>query len=98
MTIAIDQRATALRYGTPEEAGLRADRLPLLRELGQQWIDAGIMPALVLLVARRGVIVLHEAFGTLEGSGSPVLRDSIFPLASMTKPITATAIMLLVEE
>src|SRR5207248_5768046 len=47
-----------------------------------------------------GVIFLHEAYGSLSaGSGAaPVRLDTIFALASSTKPITATATMLLVED
>jgi CubicO group peptidase (beta-lactamase class C family) len=63
-------------------------------------VDEGITPALVVLVARRGIIVLHEAFGrfTPDTDSPPLPRDAIFPLASISKPITATAAMLLVEE
>jgi len=69
-------------------------------ELARGWVEQGITPALVVLVARRGVIVLHEAFGRLgpEPDAPPLQRNSIFPLASISKPITATAAMILVEE
>ena len=60
----------------------------------------GNTPSLVVLAARRGVICLHEAYGCLtpETESPPLSVDSIFPLASASKPVTATAIMLLVEE
>src|SRR5439155_4892699 len=64
------------------------------------WVRDGIHPALVVLVARRGVIVLHEAYG-LQGPGPnslPLARDAIAPVTSLTKPITATAVMQLVED
>jgi CubicO group peptidase (beta-lactamase class C family) len=63
-------------------------------------VAQGITSALVILVARRGVIVLHEAFGRLTpDEDSPLLtRDTIYPMSSITKSITATAIMILVEE
>jgi CubicO group peptidase (beta-lactamase class C family) len=53
-----------------------------------------------VLAARRGVIVLHEAFGRLrpDPDTAPLCVDSIFPTNSLTKPITATAAMLLVED
>lgn len=56
--------------------------------------------ALVTLVARHGVVVHHEASGAHgpEPDAPPVARDSVFRLASLTKPITATAIMALVED
>jgi CubicO group peptidase (beta-lactamase class C family) len=51
-------------------------------------------------VARKGVIVLHEAFGCLipEPDSPPLKLDAIFPLTSISKPITATAAMMLVED
>lgn len=89
-----------LRPGTPEEAGMSPDRVRHVVDLACGWVEEGITPALVVLVARRGVIVIHEAFGRLtpEPDSPPLRRDSIFPLASLTKPITATAAMILVEE
>ena len=54
----------------------------------------------MVLIARKGVIVLHEAYGNLtpETDSPPLELDTIFPLASITKPITATAAMILVED
>ncbi|MHB8574761.1 MAG: serine hydrolase domain-containing protein [Dehalococcoidia bacterium] len=68
--------------------------------LGQRWVDDGITPSLVLLAARRGVVFLHEAFGqlTFGDDPRPLQRDAIFPIASITKTFTATAIMMLVED
>jgi CubicO group peptidase (beta-lactamase class C family) len=75
-------------------------RVERLRKLANGWVEIGDVPSLVVLVARRGVIVLHEAFGVLRhGDTAPTLkRDSIFPVASCTKPITAAAVMCLVED
>ena len=47
-----------LRKGTPEEAGMSAERMRYI-------VDEGMHPSLVVLAARRGIIVLHKAFGTL---------------------------------
>jgi len=89
-----------LRYGNPEEVGMSAQRVQHVVDLAESWVAQGITPALVILVARRGVIVIHEAFGRLtpEPDPPPLERDSIFPLTSLTKPITATAAMILVED
>jgi CubicO group peptidase (beta-lactamase class C family) len=89
-----------LRTGTPDEVGMSAARMRHVADLAQGWVDQGLTPALVVLVARRGVIVLHEAFGRLTpAADAPALpQDTIFPMASISKPITATAIMTLVEE
>ena len=75
-------------------------RIQRLRELAAGWVESGDHPSIVALVARRGVIVLNEAFGVLRhGDKTPsLLPDSIFPVASLSKPITATALMCLVED
>ncbi len=89
-----------LRHGTPEEAGMNAARVAHLKKLGGRWVEEGIHPALVLLVARKGIVFLHEAFGRL-GPGpdsAPLRTDAIFPVMSATKPVTAASVLLLVEE
>jgi CubicO group peptidase (beta-lactamase class C family) len=91
---------TTLRYGTPKEAGMSPARIENLRRLGAKWVEEGTHPALVLLVARRGVIVLHEAWGKQgpEGDAPRLSTDAIFPLASLSKVFAATCAMLLVED
>jgi len=91
---------TTLRPGTPEEAGMSPERIENLRRLGAKWVEDGTHPALVLLVARRGVIVLHEAWGRFgpEPDAPPLTIDAIFPMASITKMLTATCAMILVED
>ena len=89
-----------LRPGTPQEAGMSPQRVSHVADLAAGWVAQGVTPALVVLVARRGLVVLHKAFGRLgpEEAAPPLERDTIFPLASLTKPITATAAMILVED
>ena len=89
-----------LRYGRPEDADMSPQRVAQIAQLAEGWVRDAIHPALVVLVARRGVIVLHEAYGRFgPGPDSPPLScDAIFPMASLTKPITATAVMCLVED
>jgi serine-type D-Ala-D-Ala carboxypeptidase len=89
-----------LREGTPEEAGMDPTRVARLRELLAGWVASGDTPSVVACVARRGVIVLHEAYGVLhDGDTMPTLRrDSIFPISSCTKSLTAAAIMCLVDD
>jgi len=79
-------------------AGLSKTRLGRLREVMAGFVERGEVPGLVALISRRGEIHV-EALGTkaLDG-GDPVERDTIFRIASMTKPITAGAAMILVEE
>src|SRR6266540_2059847 len=89
-----------LRPGEPEEVGMSARRVRHVGQLAAGWVAQGITSALVILVARRGVVVLHEAFGRLtpDDDAPLIKRDTIYPLTSLTKPITATAAMLLVED
>jgi CubicO group peptidase (beta-lactamase class C family) len=89
-----------LRPGTAEEAGMSPAKVQQVKELARGWVEDSIFPALVGLVARRGIIVLHEAFGKLrqEPDSPPLPLDAIFPVTSTTKPVTAAAVMLLVEE
>jgi CubicO group peptidase (beta-lactamase class C family) len=65
----------------------------------QAEVESGRMGAAALLVARHGRVVLHRGFGRLSAApDAPVVRpDSVFLLASITKPVTACALMLLVE-
>jgi CubicO group peptidase (beta-lactamase class C family) len=71
-----------------------------LAQRAQARVDEGSTPALVVVVARRGIVVLHEVYGRLTPAADspPLPRDALFPLASITKPLTATAVMLLVED
>lgn len=74
-------------------------RVELIRERARGWVASGDSPSLMLLIARRGVIVLEEAYGILRPSDSASLRaDSIFPLMSMTKSFTAASVLCLVED
>ena len=89
-----------LREGAAKDVGMDPVRIRRLRELVAGWVKSGDYPSVAVLVARRGVIVLHEAFGVRRhGDTSPTLKpDSIFPVASCSKPITAAAVMCLVED
>jgi CubicO group peptidase (beta-lactamase class C family) len=79
--------ASTLRDGSPEAAGVRADAKTKLDALCQQWADESNEP-FVTLVARRGVIITHEAFGR-DKAGRPIDRDYDTDVASITKCVTA---------
>lgn len=89
-----------LRFGSAGQAGLDPERIELLRQRAAGWVASGSQQCIVLLVARHGVICLHEAWGKLapRADSPPAKPDSIFWIASNSKPITATAIMMLVED
>lgn len=89
-----------LMSGNPEEVDMSNQRTRYIVDLAKSWVTQNITPALVILVARKGIIIIHEAFGHLtpEPDSPPLQPDTIFPLASLSKPITATAAMILVED
>ena len=83
----------------PEEVGFSTKRLEVARGVFQADIDAKRIPGLVLLVARNGKIAFFEAAGYQErASATPMKTDSIHRIASMSKPITTVAAMILSEE
>jgi serine-type D-Ala-D-Ala carboxypeptidase len=89
-----------LRSGSPREVGMLPERIAYARDLCARWVKEGHTPTLGVCVVRRGVIVLHEAFGVLgPGPDSPRLdRRALFGVGSVTKPVTATLVMQLVED
>jgi CubicO group peptidase (beta-lactamase class C family) len=80
-----------------EDSGSLRTRHPRLRSLLQPYVERDEIPGLVAIVHRRGETLL-EPIGTLAMDHEvPVRRDTIFRISSMTKPITAAATMLLLE-
>ena len=83
----------------PEEVGLSSERLARVHEAVQRHIDAKDVSAAVTLIARNGRIAHLEAHGLIDiESKQPMPKDGIFRLASMSKPITAVAVMMMLEE
>ena len=83
----------------PEEVGLSSERLMRVREAVQRHLDAKALSGAVTLVARNGRIAHLEAHGLIDVEAKrPMPKDGIFRLASMSKPITAVAVMMLLEE
>ena len=83
----------------PEELGISTSRLERIKTWMQGYIDEGKLPGAITLVARHGKIVFCEAmgYGDLENK-KPLALDSILRFYSMSKPITAVAIMMLYEK
>jgi CubicO group peptidase (beta-lactamase class C family) len=78
--------------------GLSAARLGLMHRVMEGYVERGELPGLVTLVSRRGETHV-DAVGTMAVGGTvPMGRDTVFRISSMTKPITAVATMILVEE
>jgi CubicO group peptidase (beta-lactamase class C family) len=88
-----------LKPGKPEQAGMSAARLERVNQILTEETKSGRVTAASVLVARRGVIVLRGGWGTLTpDAGSPKAGpETVYILASITKPVTVTALMLLVE-
>jgi CubicO group peptidase (beta-lactamase class C family) len=88
-----------LSSGTPEEAGMSAAMLKESVRFFKEAVERDDLRGVVLLVARNGKIVLHEAIGWRNKDKKvPMEKDTMFRMASNTKPIIATAVSILVEE
>ena len=89
----------ALPITEPAASGMSAERLKRLTAAMRGYVDRNEVPGAITLVSRRGHIVHLEATGVMDiDSKLPMKRDTIFRLASMTKPITSVAVMMLAEE
>src|ERR1700748_1474224 len=84
--------------GDMRDGGLAADRLRRLHEVMTGYVERGEVPGLVTLVARGGEGHVDAIGAMAAGSEEPMRRDTIFRISSMTKPITAAAAMICVEE
>jgi CubicO group peptidase (beta-lactamase class C family) len=83
----------------PEDVGISSQRLERVHAQMQTDVEKGRIPGAVLLIARNGKVAKLDTLGFQERkSKTPMQRDSIFRIASMSKPITSTAIMILAEE
>jgi CubicO group peptidase (beta-lactamase class C family) len=82
---------------TMSGGGLSKARLGRMHDVLAGHVGSGQVPGLVTLISRRGEVHV-DAIGAKAVGGDPVRRDSIFRITSMTKPITAAAAMILVEE
>jgi CubicO group peptidase (beta-lactamase class C family) len=82
-----------------EDVGFSTERLARIHEAVTKHIEQKDVSGAVTLVARRGKIVHFEAQGLADIDGKkPMMKDSIFRLASMSKPITAVAVLMMMEE
>jgi CubicO group peptidase (beta-lactamase class C family) len=91
--------ADPLPVAKPESVGLSSARLERLAQLLRADVERGRMPGAVIAISRRGKLVYHEAFGFSDkAAGKPMAKDSIFVLASMTKPMVAVATLMLTEQ
>ncbi len=78
--------------------GLSKGRLGRMRDVMAGHVERGDVPGIVTLVSRRGEVHIDAIGMKAVGGNDPMRRDTIFRISSMTKPITAAATMILVEE
>jgi CubicO group peptidase (beta-lactamase class C family) len=83
----------------PEELGFAGDRLERVTKMFQSYVDNGQLPGAVVLIARNDKVAYFNAFGYRDRERKVAMTtDTIFRIASMTKPIVSAAAMILVEE
>ena len=83
----------------PEEVGLSSERLAQIGKVLNADIERGRIPGAVVAIVRRGKLVYFEAFGYRDkAAGVKMTTDTIFNIASMTKPMAAVAALQLYEQ
>jgi CubicO group peptidase (beta-lactamase class C family) len=101
LTISVFQSASAreLPTGRPESVGMSSERLERIGPAMQRYIDAELVPGTVTAIMRKGKLVHLDVRGQMDVADEQAMRrDTVFRIASMTKPITSVALMMLWEE
>ena len=94
--VAIGETAAARE---PAASGFAAERLERIDDALQGYVDRKEVAGIVGLIARSGKVVYHKSFGSRDVSAkAPMSNDTIFRIASMTKPITTVGLMQLWEQ
>lgn len=88
-----------LAVSKPESVGFSQERLERLRALMQETVNQKQISGIVTVLARHGKVIDYKAYGQKDlTTGAPLTKDAIFRAFSMTKPITAVAMMILYEQ
>jgi CubicO group peptidase (beta-lactamase class C family) len=99
LLLAVALTAASLPADKPEAVGLSSERLQRINQVIQRYIDGGEVTGAVTMVSRRGKVAHFEAHGLMDlEKKTPMRKDGVFRIASMSKPITAVAILMLMEE
>jgi CubicO group peptidase (beta-lactamase class C family) len=85
------------RGSVPEAQGFSTERLQRIDSLLGKAIEQQRIKGAVALITRNGKVVYEKAFGEMD-DGKPMCKDTIFRICSMTKPVTAVAVMMLWEQ
>ena len=92
-------QAQPLPTATPESAGMSSERLRHIDAFFASEIERNRVPGAVVAIARHGKLVYFKAFGFADkAKGLPMATDTIFQLASMTKPMAAVGALALTEQ
>lgn len=93
------QASPPLSEASPESVGMSPQRLARIDAMLKNAIAENQVPGAVALIARNGQIVFHNAYGMADNKEKKEMKkDAIFRIASQTKAITSTAVMMLWEE
>ena len=93
------KNSPSLSEGSASSVGMSDERLARIDSMCIEAVNDNQVPGIVALVARKGKIVYYKSFGKSDNkSGRNLKRDDIFRIASQTKAITSTAVMMLWEE
>ena len=99
VSLAPSARSEELPTSTPAAEGLSDEKLQEIRPVMNRLIRDKHFAGGLVLIARHGKIVFHEPYGQMhDAKGSPLQRDTIFRLYSMSKAITSAAALMLVDE
>ena len=93
------KKSPPLSEDAPESVGMSTERLDRIDQMCKDAVKNEEVPGIVTLVSRKGKIVFHNAYGMADNSASRKMKkDDIFRIASQSKAITSTAVMMLWEE
>jgi CubicO group peptidase (beta-lactamase class C family) len=91
------QQEIKLLTDKPEKVGMSSERLNRIKPVMQRYVDENKLPGMITMVARHGKVVHFDKYGLMDVD-KPMQFNTIFRLASMTKPVTSVAVMMLYEE
>lgn len=90
--------SASLAPAEPSDVGFSQQGLAALESYIRERIGSGVVPGAVVYLSRHGKTVLFNGYGARSAGGPPMTKDTIFRAYSMTKPVTALAMMILYEE
>lgn len=91
-----NQQESKFQTAKPEKVGLSSGRLNRIKPYMQRYIEENKLPGMITMVARHGKVVHFEKYGMMDVD-KPMQFNTIFRIASMTKPITSVAVIMLYE-